>query len=48
MIVALESAEFVLTAWAVVLGSIGLYGARVVRRGRRLSGRVAPERRRFL
>lgn len=41
-------AEFVLTGYAVSLGSIAAYAWWVVRRGRALSRRVPPERRRFL
>jgi hypothetical protein len=41
-------AEFVFTGYAVTLGSIGAYAWWVIRRGKALSGRVPPHRRRFL
>jgi heme exporter protein CcmD len=41
-------AEYVLTGYAVTLGAIGAYAWWVVRRGRELSKKVPPQRRRFL
>lgn len=41
-------AGYVLSGYVISLGSIGAYAWWVVRRGRSLSRRVAPERRRFL
>ena len=41
-------AAYVLTAWALVVGVGAAYAFAVVRRGRSLSARVVPERRRWL
>lgn len=38
---------YVIAAWVVVLGGLGLYAASVVSRGRRLSRQVPPEDRRW-
>jgi hypothetical protein len=35
-------------AWAVTFGTFGAYSVALVRRGRRLSNQVPPNRRRFL
>jgi len=41
-------AGYVLTAWALTLGTGALYAIRVVVRGRALAGRVPAERRRWM
>lgn len=41
-------AGYVLTAWAITLGTGALYAIRVVVRGRALAGRVPAERRRWM
>ena len=41
-------AAYVATAWGVTLGACGIYALHVVRRGRSLARRVAPERRRWM
>jgi hypothetical protein len=38
---------FVAAAWAVVFGGMGAYALATVMRGRRLSKRVPPEKRRW-
>jgi hypothetical protein len=38
---------YVIAAWVIVLGVIGLYAATVIARGRRLSRQVPPEDRRW-
>ena len=38
---------YVIAAWVIVLGGIGLYAATVIARGRRLSRQVPPEDRRW-
>jgi hypothetical protein len=38
---------YILSAWIIVLGGLALYGAITVARGRRLSRRVPPDRRRW-
>ncbi|MCX6509760.1 MAG: hypothetical protein NT081_02975 [Actinobacteria bacterium] len=38
---------YVAAAWAVVLGGMGIYALVTVVRGRRLSKRVPPEKRRW-
>jgi hypothetical protein len=38
---------YVISAWVLVLGGLGLYAATVVRRGQRLSRQVPPEDRRW-
>lgn len=40
--------EFVAAGYAIVFGGLGLYTFFLLRRGRQLSRRVPPERRRFL
>ena len=39
---------YIVIAWVVTFGAIGGYAAAVVRRGRQLSRRVAPDRRRWM
>jgi hypothetical protein len=39
--------SYVIAAWVIVLGSIAVYAASVVARGRRLSRQVPPEDRRW-
>ncbi len=39
---------YVAAAWAVVLGAVVVYALALLRRGRRLSGRVNPQRRRWM
>lgn len=39
---------YIVIAWIVTFGAIGGYAAVVVRRGRQLSRRVAPDRRRWM
>jgi hypothetical protein len=43
-----ETTLYIALAWIVTFGAIGGYAVSVVRRGRRLSTRVAPERRRWM
>jgi len=38
---------YVIAAWTIVLGGLGLYAASIVARGRRLSREVPPEERRW-
>ena len=38
---------YVIAAWVIVLGSLAVYAVVTIVRGRRLSARVAPERRRW-
>jgi heme exporter protein CcmD len=39
---------YIVTAWVVTFGAVGAYAAAVIRRGRRLSREVEPERRRWM
>jgi hypothetical protein len=39
--------SYVIAAWLIVLGSIAVYAASVIARGRRLSRQVPPEDRRW-
>jgi hypothetical protein len=40
--------EFVIAGYGIVLPGIALYAYSIVRRGRKLAGRVPEERRRYL
>jgi hypothetical protein len=39
---------YLIAGWSVGLGTLGLYGWSVVRRGRNLGQHVSPERRRWM
>lgn len=39
---------YIVAAWAITFGSIGVYAAAVIRRGRRLSKLVPSDRRRWM
>lgn len=39
---------YIVAAWAVTFGGVAAYAAAVIRRGRRLSKIVPPERRRWM
>jgi hypothetical protein len=43
-----STTAYIVLAWVVTFGAIGAYAASVIRRGRRLSKVVAPERRRWM
>ena len=44
----MSTTAYIVLAWVVTFGAIGAYAASVIRRGRRLSKVVAPERRRWM
>lgn len=44
----MNDVAYIVGGWAVALGAIGLYGASVVARGRRLSRLVPEDRRRWM
>jgi heme exporter protein CcmD len=44
----MSTTAYIVTAWVVTFGAVGGYAAAVIRRGRRLSRDVAPERRRWM
>lgn len=48
MVLAIDNAGYVFTSWALVLGAVGLYAARLVQRGRSLGRRVPADRRRWM
>ena len=39
---------YLIAGWGIALGGIGLYSARLVQRGRRLSRQVPEDRRRWM
>jgi hypothetical protein len=39
---------YIIAAWAVTFGAVGVYAVAVIRRGRRLSKVVPPEQRRWM
>ena len=39
---------YLIAGWSIGLGTLGLYGWSLVRRGRALSGQVDPERSRWM
>jgi hypothetical protein len=39
---------YVVAGWGVVVGGLALYAGSILVRGRRLAGRVPPERRRWM
>lgn len=39
---------YIVAAWVVTFGAVGGYAVAIIRRGRRLSREVAPERRRWM
>jgi hypothetical protein len=43
-----STTAYIVLAWVVTFGAIGAYAASVIRRGRKLSKVVAPERRRWM
>ena len=43
----MRTTAYIVMAWVVTFGAVGAYAASVIRRGRRLSKVVAPERRRL-
>ncbi len=44
----MSTTGYIVLAWVVTFGGIGGYAAAVIRRGRKLSAQVAPERRRWM
>ncbi len=44
----MSTTAYIVLAWVVTFGAIGAYAASVIRRGRKLSKVVAPERRRWM
>lgn len=44
----MSTTAYIVLAWVATFGAIGGYAAVVIRRGRRLSREVAPERRRWM
>jgi len=43
-----EFTGYIVAAWVVTFGGVGLYAASVIRRGRRLSKIVPPDQRRWM
>ena len=39
---------YIVAAWVVTFGAVGGYAVAIIRRGRQLSRRVAPDRRRWM
>jgi hypothetical protein len=39
---------YIIAAWGITFGAVGVYAAAVIRRGRRLSKVVPPEQRRWM
>lgn len=44
----MSTTGYVVTAWVVTFGAVGVYAASVIRRGRKLSKVVAADRRRWM
>jgi hypothetical protein len=44
----MSTTGYIITAWVVSFGAVGGYAVAIIRRGRQLSRRVAPERRRWM
>lgn len=44
----MTDAGYIFAGWGLVFGGVALYAVRIVVRGRNLSKRVAPERRRWM
>lgn len=44
----MDDAAFVLSGWAIILGSMALYSWRLIRRGKSLTREVPPEHRRWM
>jgi len=43
-----ETTVYIVLSWVVTFGGIGAYAAVIIRRGRRLSEQVDPQRRRWM
>ena len=48
LVLALDNAGYIVTAWAIVFGAVGLYALRLAQRGRSLAKKVPPARRRWM
>ncbi len=44
----MSTTAYIVAAWAVSFGAVGGYAVAIIRRGRRLSRQVPPERRRWM
>ena len=44
----MSTTAYIVTAWVVSFGAVGGYAVAIIRRGRRLSREVPPERRRWM
>lgn len=44
----MSTGGYIATAWIATFGSVGIYAAWVLRRGRRLSRSVPPDQRRWM